>query len=366
MNDQEPKSNTNIPYLRVIRLLFVIIATFLTNMLAIKTNQNILANDLLTYTFCGFMISVILVFIESQIQHAFPQQLMVGLFGLICGLSTAALIQTALPEQLDTTTRDVTRLSLHLFLGYFGITIGLRYAHRFDFSATKIFTKSEERLYGSIILDTSVLIDGRIVEIIETGFLSGVIVIPNFVINELQTLSDSSDHLKRSKGRRGLDISKRLQRVSRCEVVLLEDDYPNIKGVDKKLLQLAKKYEATLITMDYNLNKVAELEEVPVMNINLLSQALRTVVLPGEDLSLQIIREGKEPNQGIGYLDDGTMVVVENGKSQIGKTATVTVASILQTSAGRMIFARPQANALIREESDSERSISYKQERQHG
>ena len=169
-------------------------------------------------------------------------------------------------------------------------------------------------------------------------------VIPSFVVAELQALSDSADHIKRSKGRRGLDISKRLQRCSGCEIELVEEDFPSIKEVDKKLLELAKKYDSTLITMDFNLLKVAELEKVKVMNINQLTQALRTVVLPGEDLSIQILREGKESNQGIGYMDDGTMVVVEHGKPLIGSTVEVTVGSVVQTSAGRMVFAKIHAN----------------------
>jgi uncharacterized protein YacL len=309
-------------------------------MWAQEINQYIQEQDLKIYAFFGFIVAISLVMIEYQIQNAFPQELLVGLFGLICGLSTSTLIQLAIPQGIDQTTHDVLRLCLHIFLGYFGVTIGLRYAHRFDFSATKFLTRSEDRLYGAKIIDTSVLIDGRIVEIVEAGFTDGLMVIPSFVINELQILSDSSDHLKRSKGRRGLDISKRIQQSTKGEIEILEEDFPNLTEVDKKLLALAKKYEGTLLTMDFNLNKVAQIEDIEVMNINNLAQALRTVVLPGETMNIQIIREGKEHNQGIGYLDDGTMVVVEHGKNLIGSTVEASISSVLQTSAGRMIFAK--------------------------
>jgi uncharacterized protein YacL len=339
------KSKESVPFLRVVRLLFIFCVTFLTHEWAQKINPFIADIDLKYYTICGLLIALVLVFIEMQIQNAFPQELIVGLFGLLCGLSTSALLQTVIPETFDQGSKDFLRLCLHIFLGYFGITIGLRYSHRIDFSATKLLTRSEDRLYGSIVMDTSVLIDGRIIEIVEAGFINGLLVIPSFVINELQILSDSSDHLKRSKGRRGLDISKRLQSSTQCETELIDEDFPNVKEVDKKLLAFSKKYEATLLTMDYNLNKVAQIEAVNVMNINQLTQALRTVVLPGEVMNIQLIREGKEPNQGVGYLDDGTMVVVEGGKLYLGNNTDIVVSSVLQTSAGRMVFAKPQNGA---------------------
>ncbi len=326
--------------MNVVRLIFIIVATFITYEWARVINPYILEEDLIIYVFCGLLASVILVFIESQIRYAFPQELMIGIFGLLCGLSVSALIQIGIPGGMGQTTSDLIRLLLHMFLGYFGVTIALRYAHRFDFTATKLFTRSEDRLYGAKFLDTSVLIDGRIIEIVEAGFMDGLLIIPNFVVNELQILSDSEDHLKRSKGRRGLDISKRLQNTSKANVENIDEDFPNLYGVDKKLLALAKKYEGTLVTMDYNLHKVADIEEVSVMNINQLAQSLKTVVLPGEELNVQIIREGKEPNQGVSYLDDGTMVVIENGRKLMGKYVEAVVSSILQTSAGRMIFAK--------------------------
>ncbi|MEW6238035.1 MAG: PIN domain-containing protein [Candidatus Omnitrophota bacterium] len=331
-----PENDT--PFLRVVRLMFIIIVTFMVHQWALH-HPYIRDFDRYIYVCCGAMAAIIIVIIESQIRHAYPQELLIGLFGLVCGLSTSVLIQYVIPENQPHYNTDMTRFSLHLFLGYFGITIGLRNAHRLNFKS--LLAHTEDRLYGAKILDTSVLIDGRITEISEAGFLEGLIVIPSFVVNELQTLSDSEDYFKRSKGRRGLDISKRLQNSVGCEVEILEEDFPNLAGVDKKLLALSKKYEGTLITMDFNLSKVAQIEGIQVMNINQLAQSLKTAVLPGEEIQIHIIREGKEANQGVGYLDDGTMVVVENGRKYMGKTVDVSAASVLQTSAGRMIFAKP-------------------------
>ena len=321
-------------------MLFILVITFSTHSWVREFNPYILPNEVIYYTFCGFLVAVLLVFIESQIREAFPQDLFVGMFGLLCGLLTAALLCTALPETSTPVTRDVIRVCLYAFLGYFGVTIALRYSHRFDFTATRIFKHSEDRLYGAKILDSSALIDGRIIEVIEAGFIEGILVIPSFIIHELQQLSDSEDHFKRSKGRRGLDISKRLQNNTRCEVETLEEDFPNLVGADKKLIALCKRYEGTLITMDFNLHKVAEIEEINVLNLNQLAQSLKTIVLPGEEISIQILREGKEHNQGVGYLDDGTMVVVEQGKRSIGHIVHITVVSVLQTSAGRIVFSR--------------------------
>lgn len=329
------------PFLLIARILFVLIFTYIISSWIQVINVYILDQDVFNYTFLGFLLAVLFVFVESQIKEVYPQYLLMGLFGLLLGLGTASLICLGLPESASTETRDIARVCLFAFMGYFGSAIGLRYAHRMDFIAAKYFKNVEDRLYGSKVLDTSILVDGRIMEVIEAGFMNGLLVIPSFVIDELQTLSDSTDHIKRSKGRRGLDISKRLQNSTSCEVELITENFPNIQEVDKKLLALCHKYEATLVTMDFNLNKVADLDDIPVMNINLLAQSLKTVVLPGEKLLIQVLREGKESGQGIGYLEDGTMVVVEEGKRLIGKAVDVVVSSVLQTSAGRMIFTKP-------------------------
>ncbi|MBN2332851.1 MAG: TRAM domain-containing protein [Deltaproteobacteria bacterium] len=192
------------------------------------------------------------------------------------------------------------------------------------------------------IIDTSVIIDGRIADLSETGFLEGVLVVPQFVLQELQSIADSPDPLRRTRGRRGLDILKRMQNQAFIEIKIIDEDFPRIKEVDAKLVALAKKKQAKIITNDFNLNKVADLQGVAVLNINQLANALKPVVLPGETLHILIMKEGKEPLQGIGYLDDGTMVVVDHAKDLVGETLTVVVTSVLQTTAGRMIFAKKE------------------------
>jgi len=192
------------------------------------------------------------------------------------------------------------------------------------------------------ILDTSVIIDGRVADICQTGFLDGVIVIPQFVLEELQHIADSSDALKRNRGRRGLDILNRIQKEIDIQVEMYEIDFEEIQEVDSKLVKLAKLTDGVVVTNDYNLNKVCEFQNVNVLNINDLANAVKPVVLPGEELNVQVIKDGKEYNQGVAYLDDGTMIVVEEGRNYIGKRIDVVVTSVLQTSAGRMIFAKPK------------------------
>jgi len=194
------------------------------------------------------------------------------------------------------------------------------------------------------ILDTSVIIDGRIFDICETGFVEGPLVIPNFVLDELRHISDSSDSLKRNRGRRGLDILNKIQKELSIETQIVDDDFPKIAEVDAKLLKLAQKIQGKVITNDYNLNKVAEFQGVPVLNINELSNAIKPVVLPGEEMTIDIVKDGKESSQGVAYLEDGTMIVVESGRKYIGQTTVVIVTSVLQTAAGRMIFAKPKDN----------------------
>lgn len=191
------------------------------------------------------------------------------------------------------------------------------------------------------VLDTSVIIDGRIFGICETGFIEGPLIIPNFVLDELRHISDSADSLKRTRGRRGLDILNKIQKELPIETEVWEGDFPNIAEVDSKLLKLAQLLNGKVITNDYNLNKVAEVQGVPVLNINELSNAIKPVVIPGEEMTIEIVKEGKEYTQGVAYLDDGTMIVVEDGKKHMGKTIVVLVTSVLQTAAGRMIFAKP-------------------------
>ena len=191
-----------------------------------------------------------------------------------------------------------------------------------------------------ITLDTSVIIDGRILDICETGFIEGTLIIPNFVLDELRHISDSSDSLKRIRGRRGLDILNKIQKELPVETQIWEGDFPDIAEVDSKLLKLTQTLNGKVITNDYNLNKVAEVQGVPVLNINELSNAIKPVVVSGEEMEVEVVKDGKETSQGVGYLDDGTMIVIEDGKKYVGNIITVVVTSVLQTAAGRMIFAK--------------------------
>jgi uncharacterized protein YacL len=199
-------------------------------------------------------------------------------------------------------------------------------------------------------LDTSVIIDGRIADIAETGFLDGVLVIPQFVLRELQLVADSADSLKRNRGRRGLDILQRIQKIATLQVQIVEDDFPAVREVDMKLIELAKLMEGKIVTNDFNLNKVAQLQGVEVLNINELANSLKPIVLPGEGMRVFILKEGKEYNQGVAYLDDGTMVVVDNARKMIGKTVDIAVTSVLQTTAGKMIFGKFDERAAVRTE----------------
>src|ERR1035437_8755583 len=199
------------------------------------------------------------------------------------------------------------------------------------------------------ILDTSVIIDGRIADVCETGFVDGALVIPQFVLRELQMVADSSDPLKRNRGRRGLDILQRMQKMTTVQVQIVEDDFPQLREVDMKLIELAKQYEGKVVTNDFNLNKVAQLQGIPVLNINELANALKPIVLPGEIMRVFILKEGKEYNQGVAYLDDGTMVVVDNAKKMISKTIDIAVTSVLQTTAGKMIFGKFDERKYVQE-----------------
>lgn len=211
----------------------------------------------------------------------------------------------------------------------------IRKSSSFKEKKTKGHAKSQAKVF-----DTSVIIDGRIFDICQTGFIEGTIIIPNFVLEELRHIADSSDALKRNRGRRGLDILNKIQKELNIDVQIYEKDFPDIAEVDSKLLKLAQVLNGKVITNDYNLNKVAEFQGVPVLNINELANAIKPVVLPGEEMTIQIVKDGKESGQGIAYLDDGTMIVVEGGKRHIGEIMEVIVTSVLQTAAGRMIFAK--------------------------
>jgi uncharacterized protein YacL len=230
-----------------------------------------------------------------------------------------------------------------LFFMYTGFTLPLLASQKHGYALNFPFGSEGEKKSTDIkLLDTSVVIDGRIADIADTGFISGTLILPKFVLNEIQSLADSKDPIKRSRARRGLDVLNKLKETQSLDLKIYSRDFPEVKGVDAKLISLAKEMSASIITNDYNLNKVAQLDSIPILNLNDLANALKPVLLPGEEMELDVLKEGKENNQGLGYLPDGTMVVVANGLSLIGKRIPVKVTSILQTSAGRIVFTEPK------------------------
>jgi uncharacterized protein YacL len=287
--------------------------------------------------------------VEESLVRAPITDIIFGSVGLFFGLIIAFLIGFALNAIQVPIINTVAPILLTLLFGYLGFQVGFKKRDELSslFSPKKKKGGEEDsektQAPNSLkILDTSVIIDGRIADICQTGFLEGTIVIPQFVLEELQHIADSSDMLKRNRGRRGLDILNRIQKELAIKVEIYEGDFDDIQEVDSKLVKLAKLTNGVVVTNDFNLNKVCELQNVSVLNINDLANAVKPVVLPGEEMSVQVIKDGKEHNQGVGYLDDGTMIVVEDGRDYIGKRIDVLVTSVLQTSAGRMIFAKPK------------------------
>jgi uncharacterized protein YacL len=271
-------------------------------------------------------------------------------FGIIVGGTgglAVGLLMTGLVEWVGGEIFDVQTFLFHigglvflLGLPYLGLVLGARFGkENFPGSQQKFFEVNGSTVCPKV-LDTSVIIDGRVADLCETGFLEGTFLVPHFILDELQHIADSSDSLKRARGRRGLDILNKIQKMADVDVRIIDEDFPQVKEVDAKLVVLAKQTHAKIITNDLNLNKVAELQGVRVLNINELCNALRPVVLPGEAIRVFVLKEGKEAGQGVAYLDDGTMIVVDNARRCIGRNVDVVVTSVLQTTAGRMIFTR--------------------------
>jgi uncharacterized protein YacL len=279
------------------------------------------------------------------------QTLTAGLVGLIVGLSVAALLTFPLSLLPSPFGRLMPFVAVLLF-SYFGVSIFvMRQSDVFNVARFLPGGKntgddspsSPREASRTVLLDTSVIIDGRIADIAHTGFLSGTLLIPRFVLNELQYIADSPDSLRRQRGRRGMEVLSRLQKETIIPVRISDIDVEGVREVDDKLVILARQLRCPILTNDYNLNRIAELQGVAILNVNELANAVKMVLLPGEPLMVSIIQEGKEAGQGVGYLDDGTMVVVEDGRSHLNHEVTVTVTKVLQTAAGRMIFARPEA-----------------------
>jgi uncharacterized protein YacL len=287
----------------------------------------------------GLAVGFLAVAVELLLDRLSLSSIIGGVVGLALGLVGASLLWMPFRGLVPVPT--AIPFILAALLGYGGLLLGLKKGGAFSLEALVKAVKGEEGAEANKkLLDTSVIIDGRIADVCETGFIEGTFIIPQFILQELQHIADSPDSLKRARGRRGLDILHRIQKMANLNVKIVEQDFPKIREVDSKLVALAKNLGAKIITNDFNLNKVAELQGVPVLNVNELANAIKPVVLPGETLKAFIIKEGKEHNQGVAYLDDGTMVVVDNGRRLIGKNVAVTVTSVLQTTAGRMIFAK--------------------------
>jgi uncharacterized protein YacL len=310
---------------------------------------SVLAPSPLTGATLGVVAGAFVLAVESIAGRSTSRQLLAGSFGMFIGLVLAALAATVLTPA-GTALDAGLRAALALGFGWIGLATGLRRADSFSLSRLRSDWEAQAEVVASPtipkILDTSVIIDGRIAEIAEAGFMEGPLVIPQFVLVELQQVADSSDPLKRNRGRRGLDMLQRIQKNPVVPIQIVDTDFAEIKEVDLKLIELAIRTEGKIVTNDFNLNKVAQLRGVKILNINDLANCLRPLVLPGEPMRIFVSKEGKEHGQGVGYLDDGTMVVVEGGRKALGRTIDVNVTTVLQTAAGKMIFVRwPEAPA---------------------
>jgi uncharacterized protein YacL len=295
----------------------------------------------LTFSFSAALAFVILL-AEMRIRKLSLKTLLGGALGSILGIVGASLISIVIGRMasIDSHTQTFVQLLILILMTYVGLVSGASKGEYLDLSSFGGFFSDSGGRKSSKVLDTSVIIDGRIADICKTGFLEGTLVVPHFVLRELQQIADSADSAKRNRGRRGLDVLEKIKSVPGVAVQILEKDYPEVKEVDLKLIELAKELTAKIVTNDFNLNKVSQLRGVEVLNINELANALKPVVLPGETMKVFILKEGKEYNQGVAYLDDGTMVVVDNARRMIGKTIATQVTSVLQTTAGKMIFGR--------------------------
>ena len=306
---------------------------------------------ILSYLFTDYIVGF-LRWIEDGLIKLPIVDLFFGTIGLLLGLFVAYLINIPIQDISLKIVSEIVPLFLTVIIGYLGFQVGFRRREEFMNLLTisrkergkkqDVESLEDEYVVKPKILDTSVIIDGRIADICQTHFLEGTIIIPQFILGELQHIADSSDVLKRNRGRRGLDILNKIQKELDVKVEMYEGDFDDIQEVDSKLVKLAKVINGVVVTNDFNLNKVCDFQGVEVLNINDLANAVKPVVVPGEELGVQVIKDGKEQRQGIAYLDDGTMIVVEEGSDYIGKTIEVIITSVLQTSAGRMIFAKPK------------------------
>lgn len=290
----------------------------------------------------GLAFALAVILFEIRVRRASLKRLIGAAIGSVLGILGAYLMNLVLAEtSLEPGTRSFLGVAVLLVMFYVGLVVGANKGDMLNLQALGgLFgsERSSKRIYK--VFDTSVIIDGRVADICEAHFLDGTLLVPQFVLRELQLVADSADPLKRQRGRRGLEVLQRIQSLPHVEVEIAEDDFPAVPEVDMKLIELAKRYAAKIITNDYNLNKIATLQGLEVLNVNQLANALKPVVLPGEPMRVFILREGKEYNQGVAYLDDGTMVVVDGARKMINKTIDIAVTSVHQTTAGKMIFGR--------------------------
>src|SRR5690349_2089531 len=323
--------------LLIIRLLFIAVLAFAAYFLRPFNLEGPLA------AVVGVVSGIAVVVFEIRIKQVSMRRLIGAAFGSVLGILGAYLISLVLEKAMPDSDNTVPFLEVLILalMTYCGLVVGAAKGEMLNLAALGGLFGGEKATKNSFkILDTSVIIDGRIADIAETGFVDGALVIPQFVLRELQMVADSSDSMKRNRGRRGLDVLQRIQKMPQLNIQIVEDDFPNIREVDMKLIELAKIYSCKVVTNDFNLNKVAQLHGVEVLNINESANALKPVVLPGEVMRVFILKEGKEYNQGVAYLDDGTMVVVDNARRMMSKTIDIAVTSVLQTTAGKMIFGK--------------------------
>jgi uncharacterized protein YacL len=320
--------------LLLLRILFVVGGT-------IVGYQTMAPKGSLVGIFVGGLSALIIIFLEVGLRKVSVRGLSSAVFGLILGLIMAKLVGDAMSlSPLPPATLDTIRFTLTLVFCYLGMAMALHGKDEFNVIIPYVRLRRQDQAEEVAVLDTSVIIDGRIVDICKTKFLSGKIIIPRFVLKELQQIADSTDPIKRQRGRRGLEMLHTIQKESGLDITIHDEDFPEIPEVDAKLVKLAKLLEAKILTVDFNLNRIASIQGIRVLNINELSNALKPVVFPGEEMQVKLIKEGKEYNQAVGYLDDGTMVVVEDARRLIGQEVKVVVTSVLQTQAGRMIFTK--------------------------
>jgi uncharacterized protein YacL len=334
----------NLVDLILVRLLFVLVVSITCYVIApfgLTRNLDVAV---------GALVGAGIVLFEWKLRAVSLKRLIGAAIGSILGICGAYLFALVIRSSVPIgNTQSFLQILVMLLMAYVGLIVGASKGDLLNLAALGgIFGGEKQGKKSYKILDTSVIIDGRIADIAETGFLDGIIVTPQFVLRELQLVADSADSLKRNRGRRGLDVLQRLQKMATLQIQIVEDDFPAVREVDLKLIELAKVYEGKIITNDFNLNKVAQLQGVEVLNINELANSLKPIVLPGEIMKVFILKEGKEYNQGVAYLDDGTMVVVDNARKMIGKTIDVSVTSVLQTTAGKMIFGKWDERAFSR------------------